>query len=79
MAVKKKTKCYQVKNWTQYNKSLVNREKFYGDGAYEQWNIHEGPIECQLEPVIPPRRGSAQQMARRDEAGFSCSMVSGGT
>ena len=36
--------------------ATVNR--FYGDGAYDHWNIHNVLIERKVKPIIPPRRGS---------------------
>lgn len=34
----------------------INR--FFGDGAYDQWDIHDALALRQIAPVIPPRRGS---------------------
>ena len=39
------------------DKSNVTVNKFYGDGAYDQWKIHNGLVEREIEPIIPPRRG----------------------
>lgn len=49
---------------------------FYGDGAYDQWKVHDSLSEREIQPVIPPRRnakikqhGNAHQTAlARDEA-----------
>ena len=51
-------------------------DSFAGDGAYDQWKVHDGLAEKEIEAIIPPRRNakikqhgnSSQTPLPRDEA-----------
>jgi len=33
-------------------------DTFYGDGAYDQWKVHDSLAEQEIEAVIPPRKNA---------------------
>jgi len=40
------------------DQSACEIDTFYGDGAYDHWDIHDGLQEREIDAIIPPRHGA---------------------
>lgn len=40
------------------DQSKAEVDTFYGDGAYDSWNVHDGLQGREIDAIIPPRRGA---------------------